>query len=293
MPQLRIGTCSWKFPSWDGLVYSAADGINYLEEYARRYDTVEVDQWFWSLFEGSEPRLPSPSDVREYRRSVPPDFRFSVKVPNSVTLTHFHSKTKTDPLVPNPHFLSVDLLSRFLSVLDPLGDRLGPLIFQFEYLNRQKMKGQAEFLERLGEFLERIPEGRQYALEIRNPKWLNGAHFEFIARHGPIPVLLQGYWMPPITELYQNWLRPLLRAGTVVIRLHGPDREGMERETGKRWDQIVVPRDEELKGIAGMTHELLGAGLDVYLDVNNHYEGSAPLTIERFEALLGGAHPSP
>ena len=32
---LRIGTCSWKYPSWEGLVYSKATGINYLEEYAR------------------------------------------------------------------------------------------------------------------------------------------------------------------------------------------------------------------------------------------------------------------
>ncbi len=48
--QLRIGTCSWKFPSWHGLVYPAAKGINYLESYAQRYNTVEIDRWFWSLF---------------------------------------------------------------------------------------------------------------------------------------------------------------------------------------------------------------------------------------------------
>jgi uncharacterized protein YecE (DUF72 family) len=46
MPKLRIGTCSWKYPSWVGLVYSAERGIDYLAEYARKYDTVEVDQWF-------------------------------------------------------------------------------------------------------------------------------------------------------------------------------------------------------------------------------------------------------
>ncbi len=46
---LRIGTCSWKYPSWEGLVYSRSAGIDYLAEYARRYNTVEVDQWFWAL----------------------------------------------------------------------------------------------------------------------------------------------------------------------------------------------------------------------------------------------------
>jgi len=287
MSQLRIGTCSWKYPSWAGLVYSAPEGINYLEEYARRYDTVEVDQWFWSLFEGSEPRLPRPSDVEEYRRSVPDGFRFTVKVPNSVTLTHHHTKSKGDPLVPNPHFLSADLFTRFLSLLEPLGDALGPLIFQFEYLNRQKMRSQGEFLEGFAEFAGRIPTGRQYGLEIRNQNWLNDKHFEFASRHGLTPVLLQGYWMPPVWETYRESRDLLHDAKTVVVRLHGPDREAMESETGGKWDRLVVERDDELTAIVGMTRELLDAGVDVYLNANNHYEGSAPLTIERIEGLIG------
>ena len=40
---LRIGTCSWKYPSWAGLVYSKPAGINYLAEYARNYNSVDVD----------------------------------------------------------------------------------------------------------------------------------------------------------------------------------------------------------------------------------------------------------
>jgi uncharacterized protein YecE (DUF72 family) len=143
MSRLRIGTCSWKYPSWAGLVYSAPDGINHLEGYARKYNTVEVDQWFWSLFEGSPPRLPRPSDVDEYRRSVPDGFRFSVKAPNALTLSHYRQKTKADPLVANAHFLCPDLPSRFLSLLEPLGDTLGPVILQFGYLNRQHLGGQA------------------------------------------------------------------------------------------------------------------------------------------------------
>jgi uncharacterized protein YecE (DUF72 family) len=289
MSQLRIGTCSWKYPSWAGLVYSAVEGINYLEEYARKYDTVEVDQWFWSLFPGSEPKLPSPSDVEEYRRSASSGFRFTVKVPDSITLTHFRSRSKTDPPPPNPHFLSPGLFARFVSSLDPLGDALGPLIFQFEYLNRDKVRGQGEFQERCAEFLGRIPTGREYALETRNPNWLNEAHFQLMTRHDLIPVLLQGYWMPPVTEVYGQWRHLLVQAKTIVMRLHGPDRKGMEKETGKRWDRLVVSRDEELAAIVAMTQDLLAAGVDVYLNVNNHYEGSAPLTIQRIEAMLGGA----
>jgi uncharacterized protein YecE (DUF72 family) len=268
------------------LVYSAPDGINYLQEYARKYDTVEMDQWFWSLFEGSEPRLPRPSDVEDYRRSVPPDFRFTVKAPNAITLTHFHPKTKSAPWVPNPHFLSADLFARFLSLLDPLGDLLGPVILQFGYLNRQHLGGQSDLLERLAEFLGRIPVGRQYALEIRNPKWLNEKHFSFVAEHCLVPVLLQGYWMPPVWEVYQAQRELLAQSRALIIRLHGPDREGMEEKTGKTWDRLVVERDDELRATVGMARELLEANVDVWVNVNNHYEGSAPLTIGRLQGLL-------
>ena len=50
MAALRIGTCSWEYGSWVGLAYTTKDKAAYLREYAEHYDTVEVDQWFWSLF---------------------------------------------------------------------------------------------------------------------------------------------------------------------------------------------------------------------------------------------------
>ena len=118
MAELRIGTCSWKFPSWHGLVYSSPKGINYLEEYARHYNTVEIDQWFWSLFGEDNIRLPRPADVEAYRDSVPQDFRFTVKAPNSITLSHFYRKAKTDPLVANTSFLSLALFRTFLALLE-------------------------------------------------------------------------------------------------------------------------------------------------------------------------------
>ena len=85
--------------------------------------------------------------------------------------------------------------------------------------------------------------------------------------------------MPSVLVVYRDFGR-LLR-GPVVVRLHGPDRAGIEEATGERWDGIVEPKDQELPGIAEMVNEMQGRGLTVYLNVNNHYEGSAPLTIER------------
>ncbi len=289
MAELRIGTCSWKFPSWQGLVYSAPKGINYLEEYAQRYDTVEIDQWFWSLFGEDKVRLPQPADVSSYRRAVPDGFRFTIKVPNSVTLTHFYRKDKTLPLTPNPYFFSGELFQAFLDLIEPLHDLLGPLMFQFEYLNKQKMPSLPHFLQRLETFVGQLPGGLPYGVETRNPNYLNAAYFEFLSRHRLSPVFLQGYYMPPIVDVYQKWRPLVLQQETVVIRLHGPDREGMEEQAAKVWDQRIAARDAELRSVVDMVKDLLAQGVDVYVNVNNHYEGSAPLTIERLRQLLGPA----
>jgi uncharacterized protein YecE (DUF72 family) len=286
MAKLRIGTCSWKYPSWIGLVYSGAEKANYLREYAANYETVEVDQWFWSLFAEERVRLPNPADVDQYRSSVPGNFRFTVKAPNSVTLTHFYKKSKTDPLVRNPHFLSFALFAEFLEILNPLGDSLGPVMLQFEYLNRQKMKSQKEFQTRLASFVSDLPSSYHYAVETRNGNYLNASYFEFLNTNHLVPVLLQGYWMPAVTEVFGKWNSLLKQQPSVILRLQGPDRQKIEKDTGKTWNRIVAPKDDELPGIVGMAKELLESDVNVYINVNNHYEGSAPITIDRIRALL-------
>jgi len=286
LAKLRIGTCSWRYPSWEALVYSAPKGINYLREYAEVYDTVEIDRWFWSLFGEDSIGLPDPADVQAYRDAVPDDFVFTVKAPNSITLTHLYRQRKSDPLVENAHFLSPSLFAQFLSLLDPLGSTLGPVMLQFGYLNKQMIDSQDQFQKLLGGLLGQIPHEYVYGLEVRNARYLNRSFFEFLLAHRLRPVLLQGYWMPPIDEVYHEWSDLIAQHDDVVIRLLGPDRKGMEKQTGKRWDRVVAPKDEELAAIVEMTEDLVGRGVTVYLNVNNHYEGSAPVTIERIRSLL-------
>lgn len=289
MATIRIGTCSWKYASWEGLVYSAAKGINFLEEYAARYDTVEVDQWFWSLHGPGKITLPRADTVREYAAAVPRDFRFTVKAPDSLTLTHFRQKSKKDALVENPDFLSPELFLRFLEALEDMHPLLGPVMLQFEYLNKLKMPAPSLFLDRLGEFLARCPKEFSIGIESRNPNYLNKTYFDLLAGHGAFHVFLQGYYMPPIWEIAaRTGAMPGGMPGTTtVIRLHGPDRQGMEERSGGEWNRIVEARDEELERISELVRAFLSRGTDVFLNVNNHYEGSAPLSIEKIRTLLG------
>jgi uncharacterized protein YecE (DUF72 family) len=271
MPGLRVGTCSWKYPSWKGLVYSRAAGIDYLAEYAQKYTSVEVDQWFYAL--------PDPDVAARYAAATPDNFLFTVKLPNMLTLTHLRRKKGETEAHPNPDFLSPRLFGEVLGLLEPMRAKIGMLMFQFGYLNSQKMPTLGDFLARLGPFFDAVPRSIPCAIEPRNPQWLDSRYFEFLSERGLSHVFLQGYFMPPIVETYRKFGRLLRDAA--VVRLHGPDREGIEQATEESWHSIVAPRDDELAQIVEMINDMRGRSLTVYLNVNNHYEGSAPLTIER------------
>ncbi|MAG13043.1 MAG: hypothetical protein CMN78_00415 [Spirochaetales bacterium] len=281
---LRIGTCSWKYPSWQSLVYSGTKNINFLEEYAKRYNTVEIDQWFWSLFGEDKISLPRADTVDEYCRAVPGDFKFTIKAPNSITLTHFYRHLTGGKLVPNPHFISKPLLNDFLASIKPLHPYLGLVMLQFEYLNKQKMENLAEFLDCIDQLLEDTPEDIRFALEPRNPNFFTKRYFTFLSERGLSHVFIQGYYMPEITEVY--WKYRDLVTMPVVVRLHGYDRDEIEKKTRKQYHSIVAPKDDELPGVIKMVQDLRERGVDVYLNVNNHYEGSAPLTIEKIRGLI-------
>ncbi|NQT62736.1 MAG: DUF72 domain-containing protein [Candidatus Marinimicrobia bacterium] len=277
---LHIGTCSWKYPSWEGLVYDSNKPENFLQEYARKYKSVEIDQWFWSLFGIDKVVLPKADVVKEYVGSVPAEFRFVIKAPNSLSLTHLYKSQTSGELVENPHFLSPDLYQTFLNSLAEMHPQIGAINLQFEYLNKVKMPSPQLFLEKFVNFVKTIDTSIPLCIEIRNPNFLNDNYFKILSKHKVGHTFCQGYYMPDIQEVHANYA-PLLK-GTSIIRLLGSDRQGIEKTTGKTWNQVVAAKDQEIPGIARLVRKMVDqSGMDVYLNVNNHYEGSAPVTIEK------------
>ena len=282
---LRFGTCSWKYDSWVDLVYSNSKSKNYLSEYSSRFDTVEVDQWFWSLFPPAKAVLPKKNVVEEYNKSVPDNFLFTIKVPNSITLTHFYKDRKENEPRPNPFFLSVELFAEFLDSIAPIKKQIGCLIFQFEYLNKQKMSSLSQFQLKFKEFYNKLDKKiPPVGIEIRNPNYLNEKYFTFLSDLDLAPVFLEGYYMPPVTEIYNKYKK--LVKNLAVIRLHGPDRKGIEKIANDNWNQIYINRDKELSLIVEMIKEFQSNEVDLFVNVNNHFEGSAPLTIEKIRNLI-------
>ncbi len=270
---MKFGTCSWNYDSWVGLVYReprkrAAD---YLAEYARAYDLAEVDSWFY--------KLPARREAEEYAAAVPRDFTFVCKAPRDISLTHFRS----DQDLRNPAFLSAALYKQFLENIGPIARQTGAVVLEFEYLNKTKMPSRQAFMDRLGVFLSEVPKDIPLAIECRNGQWLDEAWFSFLARAGAACVLSEKQYLPPIADLASAFGR--LLGPAVVVRLLGGDRKAMEEKTQNRWDEIVEPQPQ-LPRIAAALKDLAGEGRTVLVDVNNHFEGSAPKTIERLKGFL-------
>jgi uncharacterized protein YecE (DUF72 family) len=282
---IRFGACSWKYESWKGIIYPESEKFNYLKEYSNHFNTVEIDQWFWSLYTPSKVVLPKRETVAEYKNSVAKDFLFTIKVPNSITLTHFYRKNKSEELIKNPFFLSMDLYEKFIESIDSLLENVGCLIFQFEYLNKEKMSSRKMFEDLMNDFISKISNsGFPIGIEIRNPNYLNKNYFKFLESLNLIPVMLEGYYMPSVIETCSKFLSDT--SGSIVFRLHGPDRTGIEKISNENWNQIYIDRTAELEKLSVLFNTLLTRKIDLFINVNNHYEGSAPLTIQKLKKLM-------
>ena len=272
-----IGTCSWNYDSWVDLVYTGrrATAAEYLTEYSEKYQTVEIDSWFY--------RLPDPAEVIDYLSYAGNELRFTCKLSSRISLTHKRQTKARPELIENPDFLSDELFQDYLSAIEPMLPRIDALILEFEYLNKQKMPSQEHFMHALDDFIRNVPADIPLAVESRNSNFLNKEYFQFLKQKGVIHVFSEKIYMPGITSVYENSGSEL--AGSTVIRLLGGDRKAVEKKTNNKWNSLVEPKNE-LVSIVQMTRDLVSRGKRVTVNVNNHYEGSAPLTIRKILDLI-------
>jgi len=276
---IRFSTCSWNYPSWVGLVYSEPQrrAAAYLSEYSQKYDTVEIESWFY--------KIPNPEEVSDYLAQVPPSFRFTCKVPQELTLTHLRGKAGAAIGVVNPSFLSPELFEQFLEVIEPMLPKIDAIMFEFEYLNRDKMPSLEAFLEKLDDFLAAMGERGKHlplAIESRNKNYLSASYFNFLHERHLIPVFSEKLYLPRIYDLYRQYKDSINT--DVVIRLLGGDRIEIENKTNKQWNTIIEPKPDK-EEIVTMARDITHRGHMVTINMNNHYEGSAPLTIEAMQDM--------
>lgn len=259
LPQgIRIGTSAFTARGWEGTFYPAGmKPSEYLSYYATQFDAVELDNTFYGT--------PSLSTVKSWYEKTPPGFLFAAKVPQVIT----HEKVLVD---------CEEDLKQFLETMEALGEKLGPLLFQFGYFHSGKFKNGTEFLARLKPFLERLPKGFQYAVEIRNKYWLDARFADTLREHGVALALIDHSWMPRPWEMKGKM--DVITADFTYVRWLG-DRKDIEEQTAK-WDKAIVDRGPELLEWVRVFQFMAARGIKVFAWANNHYAGHAPATVKLF-----------
>jgi uncharacterized protein YecE (DUF72 family) len=293
--QVRLGTSSWGFPGWSGLVWDkvyaqALLSRQGLSAYAHcpLFRTVSLDRAFY--------RPLSAAEYAALAAQVPPDFRFVVKAPSLVT----------DAMVRARNGRGMELNSSFLDpaialrdfvqpVLDGLGEKAGALVFQLSPLPASLMGEIPELLERMSTMLHALPvlspiapEG-VIAVEVRNPELIGPELAAVLREAGATYCLGLHAKMPPIEAQL-----PILRAlwpGPLVCRWNLHRRHGAygyeeAKDLYAPFDKIVDADPDTRTALARVITATATAGHPVYVTINNKAEGSAPMSVKALAELV-------
>ena len=286
-PDIRLGTSSWFFPGWRGLVY---DGLHAQATLSRKglaayaqvplLRTVSLDRTFYAPL--------SASDYERYARQVPDHFSFVVKAPALVCDAVARDEEGRGRGA-NPHFLDAAVAARefVLPCLEGLCAKAGPLVFQISPLPDALAGDPATLVARLEAFFAALPRelGRLrplYALELRNPELVAPRLMKMLARAG-IRYCVGLHARMPEIERQQIALGVLdgSRPGTLVVRwnLHRGFLYEAARQRYEPFDKLLDEDTQTRKILARMAADAFAAGQKVWITANNKAEGSAPLTL--------------
>lgn len=287
-PGLHLGTSSWSFPGWRGLVWMGAHpgpelARHGLAAYSRHplLRCVSLDRSFY--------RPLSAVEYAGYAAQVPAEFRFVVKAPGLVCdalVRGGNGRGQQD----NPAFLDPVVASeQFVQpAVQGLGGKIGALVFQLSPLPRDWLVRVDEVLDRLSVMLRALPAlgsgapGAVVAVEVRNPEFLTPAFAAMLRSAGATYCLGLHSRMPPIEDqlpmLRALWPAPLVCRWS-LNRRHGAYGYEQAKADYAPFDRLQDPDPVTRATLSKVIAATIGAALPVYITINNKAEGSAPLSV--------------
>lgn len=285
-----IGTSSWKYEGWRGLLYDENRYLtrgkisevrfkrDCLAEYAEVFKTVCVDAAYY--------RFPPVEYLQGLADQVPPDFRFGFKVTDDITIKKFpnHARHGAKSGQPNGDFLNADLFATgFLKPCEKIRAKVGVLIFEFSKFYPSDYEHGRNFVADLDGFLGKLPKGWPYAIELRNKHWLAADYFACLARNGVTHVFNSWGDMAPVSEqltLPGSRTNPHLCAARFLLK---PGRKYEESvKLFEPYDKVKEPNPDAREAGKTLIAEGMAAGPErqTFIYVNNRLEGNALETIE-------------
>ncbi|MCY0387669.1 DUF72 domain-containing protein [Robbsia sp. Bb-Pol-6] len=279
---VHLGTSSWSFPGWRGLLYqdtytASALAHTGLAAYAASplLRCVGIDRSFYAPLAADE--------YARYAAQVADDFRFVVKAPARVCDGAIRG-TGGAPARVNPDFLdpAVAIGDFIQPCVDGLGAKIGALVFQLSPLPDALAADLPAVIDRLGRFFDALPPApHRYALEIRDPALLTPRLIRMLREHG-VRYCIGIHSRMPDAARQATALDHLDdgHPGPLIVRwsLHAGMRYEGARTRYEPFDAIVDPDLPTRTALAALAARAVRAGQPAYVIVNNKAEGSSPLS---------------
>jgi uncharacterized protein YecE (DUF72 family) len=180
MPNLYLGTIGFSYNFWEGTFYpSKTPSKNYLNYYASKFNTVEIDSTFY--------RIPTEPTVINWRLQTPKNFKFALKFPQLITHIKMLKNCQNETRV-------------FLQRASLLGEKLGALLLQFP------PNFTAEHLEDLTDYLQDLPKLYRYVVEVRNSSWLQNDFYSTLETNGVALAWAEGPLSVQISKVTADFL---------------------------------------------------------------------------------------
>jgi uncharacterized protein YecE (DUF72 family) len=245
MTEFYIGTMGFSYEDWRGVFYpSGVPARDYLTQYARVFNAVEMDTTFYAI--------PRPAVVQGWAASVPDDFRFTAKTPQSIT--HAMGLANVG-----------SFMTEFLNVMRLLGDKLSVILIQLP------PRYTSDKLPTLTTFLDDLPDDIRFAVEFRHRSWYTPQINELLAEH-------QVGWAA--TE-YVNMPHQIINTSDFLyIRWLG------KHAAFRRYDHEQIDRGPRLTWWIEQVTHYLDRVQDVFGFFNNDYSGFAPATCNRLKGMF-------
>jgi len=258
---IYLGTSAFTAAGWEKAFYPPGmKPAEYLTYYTTKFQPVEIDSTFYAS--------PAAATVTGWRNKTPEGFIIAAKVPQQIT----HEKC----------LLECDKeFEIFVETMSILGSRLGPLLFQFPFFNKDVFQSGVQILSRLKAFFKKLPKDKKFAVEIRNKVWIKPKFLALLREHNVAFVLQDQSWMPRPAQLFEKY--DPITADFTYIRWLG-DRKGIEKTT-KVWEKTIVDRTSDLQEWVKYCQKIQKRGVTIYAYANNHYAGFGPATVEQFRLL--------
>lgn len=213
MKQVHIGTSGWNYDHWKGVFYDETfPKTKWLELYTRSFSTIEVNATFY--------RQMKAKTFENWRLRTPHGFIWSVKANRFIT----HIKRLNDVR---------ESLHRFFSSLEPLGDKIGPILFQ--------LPPSLAFDQKVWEsFCTHLSPDYRYTLEARHISWTDAQVLACLKKHNIA-------WCISDTSGRYPYLEAIT-SDFIYIRLHGSQKlyaSNYSEEELKSWAARIRKWDRE------------------------------------------------